>query len=137
MNQLNKYNKEYDHHFRWMSYWHQIKNVFDLGLNSVIEIGVGSGVFSEYLKRKNFNVFILDIDKSLKPDMVCDISVQYIDNIFSDVVCAFQVLEHINLNNIETAFDNICRMSKKNIVISLPQNVFSFKLYFKFHYLDL
>ncbi|MCK9438560.1 class I SAM-dependent methyltransferase [Patescibacteria group bacterium] len=131
MNQSKKYNKEYDHHSRWMSYWHQIKNIFDLEPNSIVEIGVGSGVLSEYLKKRDFNIFTLDIDNFLKPDMVCDISSQYIDGIYSDVVCAFQVLEHINLNKIETALDNICRMSKKNVVISLPQNVFSFKFYFK------
>lgn len=131
MNQSKKYNKEYDHYFRWMSYWHQIKNIFNLGLDSVIEVGVGSGVLSGYLKERGFSVFTLDIDDSLEPDMVCDISGQYVDDVYSDIVCAFQVLEHINLDNIEVAFDNICRMSKKNIVVSLPQNVFSFKFYFK------
>ncbi|HNV97635.1 MAG TPA: methyltransferase domain-containing protein [bacterium] len=131
MNQLEKYNKKYDHYSRWVSYWHQIKNIFDLESKSIIEIGVGSGVFSEYLKKRGFNILTLDIDDSLEPDMVCDISSQHINSIYSDVVCAFQVLEHIDLKNIEVAFDNICKMSKRNIIISLPQNVFSFKFYFK------
>lgn len=55
---------------RWMSYWHQVKEVLDTQPKSVLLIGIGNGIIPAILKEKGIQVYTFDNDESLSPDFV-------------------------------------------------------------------
>ena len=62
----------------------------------------------------------VDIDPELKPDYVASATDLPIENDSFDCVCAFQMLEHLPYDEALKAFGEMVRVSKKHIVISLP-----------------
>lgn len=45
------YFEGYDEKARWISYWHQINEVLKTNARTVLEVGIGNGTVSDYLKR--------------------------------------------------------------------------------------
>jgi hypothetical protein len=104
--------ERYDDPERWMSYWHQLRAVLSVRPKTVLEIGPGSGVFRNYLRAAGVEVKTLDIDATRGVDYVADIT--KLDQILPqglmfDAICAFQVLEHLPLAELETCLANIAR----------------------------
>ena len=56
----------------WLSYWHQIKLMKGhiKPNDSLIELGIGSGCTSNYLRSKNINVLTVDIDRKKSTDAI-------------------------------------------------------------------
>jgi hypothetical protein len=107
---------------RWASMWHQIDEITKLRPKSVLEIGPGPGVFKEVCKLFGVQVETLDIDPELKPDHVGSAtSLFFPDNAF-EVICAFQMLEHLPYGIALESFKEMVRVSKRNIIISLPDS---------------
>lgn len=115
--------ERYDDAERWMSYWHQLRAILAVRPRTVLEIGPGSGVCRRYLEHAGVEVKTLDIDASRGVDYVADIT--KLDETLPagltfDAVCAFQVLEHLPLDQFETCLGNLSRRSNKHVFISLP-----------------
>ena len=115
--------ERYDDRERWMSYWHQIRAVLAVRPRTVLEIGPGSGVFRGYLQRAGVEVKTLDIDASRGVDFVADLT--RLDDTLPagltfDAICAFQVLEHLPLADLDTCLANIARRASPHVFISLP-----------------
>lgn len=122
---------KYDHKNRWTSYWHQIDEVLGLHPQDVLEIGIGNKVVSNYLKDQGVKVLTLDIDDSLKPDIRASVMEMPLnDNSFDVVLCA-EALEHLPFLKFEESLKELKRVSKKNIVLSLPHFGHSIKFSFK------
>lgn len=116
------YFQNYDTKKRWMSYWHQIKNVKELNPKSILEIGPGNKTVSTYLENRGFNVTTVDIDPGLKPDFICDmreLSTEFAEDSFDLVLCA-EVLEHLPFEDLRKALDEINYVCEKYVVLSLP-----------------
>lgn len=108
---------------RWSSYWYQIKEILSLKPESVLEIGIGDKSVSSYIKSNtDINYKSVDIMLDLKPDIVCD--VENLNSVIAagsfDVVCAFEVLEHLPFEKFQTVLKELGKASRKNIIISLP-----------------
>lgn len=118
---MKKYNfGKYDTESRWMSYWHQINQVLKLNPKNVLEIGAGNKTVSDYLKNAGIQVSVLDSDKELKPDIVASVlRMPFTDNSFDLVLCC-EVLEHLPFEKFEKCLKEIKRVSRKDIIISLP-----------------
>jgi ubiquinone/menaquinone biosynthesis C-methylase UbiE len=63
----------------------------------------------------------IDIDEELGPDCVGSVLELPFKDCEFDVVCAFQVLEHLPFDDFEKALSEMMRTSKKSIIISLPE----------------
>lgn len=123
---------DYEDKNRWMSYWHQIKEVSDFRPENVLVVGKGSGLVPEYLKLKGIKTITVDIDESLNPDVIASVlKMLFRDNEFDVVLCA-QVLEHLPYDNFNQALFEIKRVAKKGAVISLPHFGPAIRFLFKF-----
>jgi SAM-dependent methyltransferase len=115
---------------RWCSLWHQLDEILKLSPNEVLEVGPGLGIFKTVANTFEIKVETLDFDPDLHPDYVGSvIAMPFVDCKY-DVVCGFQVLEHLPYAEALQAFSEMVRVSRNHIVISLPdsQPVFKYRI---------
>lgn len=105
---------------RWTSVWHQIDEISRLKPKNVLEIGPGPGVFKKVASAFGIPVETLDLDPELNPDHVGSVTAIPFDDKTYDAVCAFQMLEHLPYETSLQAFREMARVSKRHIIISLP-----------------
>lgn len=123
------FNLEYDSKARWISYWYQIAETIKSKPQSVLEIGIGNGTVSDYLKKLGIKVTTCDFDKNLKPDVVADVrKLPFRKSSFDLVLCA-EVLEHIPFNDFKKGLSEIHRVCANRVIITLPHFSIS-NLYF-------
>lgn len=123
--------KKYMDKGRWISVWHQLDEVIKLAPKNVLEIGPGPGLFKNVSSNFGIHVETLDLDPELKPDHVGSATSLPFENESFDVTCAFQMLEHLPYSVSLQAFTEMVRVSKKAIIISLPdaQSVFRWQVW--------
>jgi SAM-dependent methyltransferase len=122
---------------RFISYFNQQKTILDLvkKLNKpskILEIGKGTGILSWYLKNRGLEVKTFDLADDLSPDYVGD--VREISKIISesfDIICAFEILEHIPYKDLDNVFQQFHDLSREYVVISVPQARLYFSFWFK------
>lgn len=112
--------QKYNHKARWISYWYQIDLVRGTRAESVLEIGLGSGVAKDYLKKCGPEIKTLDIDPALLPDYLGSADAMPIQESAFDCVLAAEILEHLPFEKFPVCLKEIFRVSKKYAVISLP-----------------
>lgn len=105
---------------RWASMWHQLDEVLALDPVSVLEIGPGPGLFKALGRLFEVSVETLDIDPDLAPDHVAPADAMPFSDGSFDVVCAFQMLEHLPYEQALTVFEEMVRVARIGVVISLP-----------------
>ena len=114
--QVNKehyFSDNYNHKARWLSFFYQLKLLQREDIKKVLEIGPGNGWVTYILKDLGLKVTTVDIDKELKPDFVASVDkLPFPDNSF-DVVCAFEVLEHMPFEYFLNNLKEMSRVSKK------------------------
>lgn len=107
---------------RWVSFWHQVDEVITTGAATCLEIGTGSGVVSDALRRFGVAVTTVDIDPALGVDRVGDVrSLPAADGEFDTVLCS-QVLEHLPWEDVPQAVAELRRVCRTHAIVSLPQS---------------
>ena len=123
------FNKSYDTKERFISYWHQINEIIKLNPKTVLEIGIGNGFVSKYLKERKVNILTIDIDKRLNPDVVGSVlNMPFSEELF-DIVACYEVLEHLPFENFSKALFEIFRVSKSYAILSLPDASRVYRVY--------
>ena len=113
--------EKYSHLDRWASYYYQLREVLRLEPRSILEIGVGDKVIGEYIKNNTAILYkTLDIAEDLHPDVIGGVTDIPIPSSSYDMVCAFEVLEHIEFSQFEKAVREMKRVARKHVLISLP-----------------
>jgi hypothetical protein len=105
---------------RWISVWHQLDEIEKIQPGSVLEIGTGAGLFKRVADTFGIKVETLDIDPELKPDHVGSATAIPFPDATYDAVCAFQMLEHLPYEASLHAFTEMVRVSRRHVLISLP-----------------
>jgi len=117
------YDGGYDALYRWISYWYQVREIKRLKPEAVLEIGVGNGTVSNVLSRNGIELTTFDFDPALGPAVCGDVRrLPFAADSFDVVLCA-QVLEHLPFGELVETLDEICRVSRRYAVISLPCSV--------------
>lgn len=121
--QVDKSIYEFDRYMskqRWCSFWHQLDEVQKLKPSGVLEIGPGPGLFKIVAGAVGLKVETLDLDPELNPDHVGSVTSMPFGDATYDVVCAFQMLEHLPYDVSLQALNEMVRVCRRNVVISLP-----------------
>lgn len=120
---------------RWISYWHQIVEVLNLNPKNLLFIGVGDSIVSSILKEQGIELITVDIDANLNPDIVASIDkLPFLDNTF-EVAIACQILEHIPYESSLKGIQELVRVCKNSLIISLPNQKPCRRFYFSFPYI--
>jgi len=114
------FNKSYDSKERFISYWTQINEIIKLNPKEVLDIGIGNGFVSNYLKKRGINLTTLDIDKRLNPDIVGSVLKLPFANKSFNVVTCYEVLEHLPYKDFNKALSEISRVSRPYAILSIP-----------------
>ena len=114
-----KYNKP----VRLITYWYQLHEVLTSSPGNVLEVGIGSGLVSSYLKHLDIPVDTLDINENLGADLVGDVRdlKGLAKNKYDTVLCA-RVLHHLPFEDLMIAVESLCAVTKKRLIITLPVN---------------
>ena len=110
----------YDTKGRFNSYWHQIDEALSLMPRQVLEVGVGNGFVSKYLKERGIDVKTFDINHRLTPDIIGSVLEMPFPNDAFDVVSCCEVLEHLPYSDFKNALKELARVSQKFVILSLP-----------------
>ena len=114
------YDTRYDGKKRFISYWYQAREVMNEAPSKILEVGIGNGFLSNYLQRNGYRITTVDIDEGLDPDHVASVlALPFQTNAF-DVVACCEVLEHLPYDKVEVALEELCRVAKRTVVISVP-----------------
>jgi len=122
----------YDNKETWMRYWHVIQQAVKTKPNNLLEIGKGNGTIANYLEKNGFPVTTVDFDASLNPTIVCsviELSKFLPEKSFDTVICS-EVLEHLRFEDFKLALNQIQRVCKNYLILTLPQSVYVFFLEF-------
>lgn len=130
------FKSKYNNLERFISYFYQIdltsSLVSDKAHDRILEVGVGSGIASNYLKKADFSVVTCDLDKNLNPDFMADIrQMPFNDGTFR-IITVFEVLEHLPFEEFEKALEEVKRVSSKYVIISLPYRSTGWEVVLKF-----
>lgn len=116
------FNSGYNHKARWLTYFYQIELLSKLHAKKVLEIGPGHGWVKRIAADLGIHIETVDIDPALQPDYVASLAELPLPDNSYDVVCAFEVLEHIPFDTFITNIQEMARVSKKYVVISVPDH---------------
>lgn len=96
-------------------------------VKSIADIGCGNGIFLGYLSKHSSIKELVGVDFSEKAmeglegkKMVGDITKIPLGNNSYDLTSALEVLEHLDIKEYEVAKEELARVSKKYILISVP-----------------
>lgn len=115
--------KKYFFPGRWMSYWYQTEEISKRpDIISLLDVGPGTTFMQDVLRihRPDISYKTLDIAEDLHPDVIGGVTNIPLPDASFDLVSAFQVLEHIKFDDVETALLEMKRVSKKYVFVSLP-----------------
>lgn len=120
--------RTYDSLDRFVSYWHQIDVIRSAEPDRVLEIGVGNGFVSNYLRDRGLDVVTLDVNPALGPDVLGSITeIPFPDDSF-DVVSACEVLEHLPQDLTVDALREMGRAGRDRVLISLPNKTIAYAM---------
>lgn len=130
------FNEQYFKRKQFESLVSQLVEVVKLTPINVLEIGVGNGFVSSFLKSSGIKVTTFDINRNLNPDVignVIEIDKYFQPNSFDLILCA-EVLEHIPFEYFELSLKKISIISSANVLITLPRRhriLLDLRLFFK------
>lgn len=116
------FSEGYNHKARWITYFYQMRLLQDVHAKTVLEIGPGHGWMATILRSLGVDVKTADFDPELNPDYVAEVGNLPMEDGSFDVVCAFEVLEHLPFEEFQHNITEMARAAKSHVIISLPDH---------------
>lgn len=111
---------DYDTKKRFCSYWHQIDEVLKVKPDNLLEIGIGNGFVSNYLKGSGIKITSMDILAELAPQVVGTVEeIPFRCGSFDTVLCC-EVLEHLPYSLFRRSIVNMVATARRFLILSLP-----------------
>lgn len=124
---------------KFWSYYLQLSEILKLPksrVSRILEIGKGEGIFESLLTNFDFQFTTLDIKQEFLPDIQGNVlQLPFADNRL-DLICAFEVLQHIPHDQFQPALQEMSRCAKNYVFLSLPCPISSFYLQIKAQFLQ-
>lgn len=104
------------------SYVHQLHIIKKMNPDSLIEVGIGNGFVSGFLKLSGIRVITADVNSNLNPDICAPLSElpNYVEEDFDLVVCC-EVLEHMPLEDLDNNLECLRRLGSR-LFLTLPNS---------------
>lgn len=113
------YGPSYDGLSRFILYWYQKEVILQSGFKDrILEIGKGTGFLKNYFSLFGIKITTLDHNIELNPDIVMDIDDLGMLKDKFNVVCLFDVIEHIPFDKVTILFGHINRILEKEGIFS-------------------
>lgn len=104
------------------SFAHQLNFIHSMRPLSAIEIGVGNGFVSTYLRRAGVPIITADINAALEPDICAPLSeVRAHLDAPRDLVICCEVLEHMPLEELDANLDHLRELGGR-LFLTLPNS---------------
>jgi SAM-dependent methyltransferase len=116
---------------RFNSFYYQLLLIKKIHPKRILDIGPGNNFLRDLLS-KEFDFKTIDIDGELQPDFIGSVDAMPIENNSFDLVCCFQVLEHLPFDKFDKCLSELHRVTRQNVLLGLPYSRLDFKLGFKF-----
>ena len=129
------FGRNYDTVERFISYYYQSYCVLQFkNIKKVLEVGIGNMTLTNYLRQHDLDVTTCDYGIDLKPDYVADIRNLPMGNNEFDASLAFEILEHIPFSDFEKGLNQLARVSRNYVIISVPNSTsyVEFKMKYSF-----
>ncbi|HEY0908357.1 MAG TPA: class I SAM-dependent methyltransferase [Candidatus Paceibacterota bacterium] len=111
----------YAHAGRFASYYYQLREIHDAKPSSVLEVGVGDAVIGNYIRdNTDIKYTSIDVAADVNPDVIGSVLALPFEDKSFDVVCAFEVLEHIPFESFDKAISEMSRVAKGRVLVSVP-----------------
>ena len=121
----------YDTKERFCSYWHQIDEVLKIRPDNVLEIGIGNGFVSHYLKGRGIKIASMDIITELAPLVVGAVEkIPFAPESFDVILCC-EVLEHLPYSNFVPSVKNLAETARRFLILSLPDVSTVYRVHFE------
>jgi hypothetical protein len=124
INKQHYFDRKYLRRERLFSFIEQIELIkkFTAPEDNLLEIGVGNGFINLFVKNMlGMKYASVDINASLQPDIVDDISQpKVLKPKTYDVVCCFEVLEHLPIEQSRLAVTNMLEIARNYVLLSVP-----------------
>ena len=113
---------------RLSSYIYQVEYASVCKPKNILYIGKGTGIAPYLLSRGPGapEVITLDNDQELKPDILGSVLDIPLENKAVDLTMCCQVLEHLPFDEFLAALQEMCRVTRRRLILSLPDK----RLYF-------
>lgn len=131
----NIYYNSYENLNTFICYYYQNLSVLNTAPKKYLEIGIGNKLVSDHIKKQGINVTTCDHDKKFSPDKVADVRKLPFKNKEFDTVAAFEVLEHLPFEDFNKALNELNRVSKKYVILSLPYRCVEWQAYLNFWFI--
>lgn len=106
---------------RFVSYQAQLSEIFRTNPTNMLEIGVGDKVIASYITNNTAIAYTsADIADDVGADVQASVTELPFEDTSFDIVCAFEVLEHLPFDQFEKAVSEMCRVARTHVLISVP-----------------
>lgn len=111
----------YAHPDRFASYFYQLREIHNVSPKTVLEVGVGDAVIGNYIRDNTDIVYTsIDVAADVNPTVIGSVLEMPFEDKTFDVVCAFEVLEHIPFESFEKAISEMARTARTHVMVSVP-----------------
>jgi len=117
-----------ENHF--FSYYLQMKTIYELQVKTVLEIGPGENFIQMYMSTLGIKYDTMDVMADSNPTYLTSLAELNTNEIKTnyEMVCAFQMLEHLPYEEFEANLNKMKNLSSKYVFISLPYSCNKFAL---------